>query len=527
MDQDWFEKILAAERDGELTESELRELKRVCDDREDLRRQREMDRKLGEILNFGGPRRAPRGFAARVMQRLDAELNAEAEVRASAERQAALAEAERQAAIQPVSSTPRPAGKIPAQILPVIPALPPRTAPVPAPVGQAARAAAAAEKPEPQPAHPAPRRTEREERAPWWSLIFGSPMVRVGLGLATLAIFGLQILLIRQSGPQPGTETLVPTAGTPVRRGAAAESRAGSAAQEQAVARPAIEIAAAAMPSEEAPGEAQAAAGEEIQVATALESEPAVTPEPTPQPTPEPTPKATPQATPTPTRAPEVSPEPVEEDRPAPVMVAAAEPAAPAAPAPVTPPVPLEATLEREIALAAAAEPEESNGPDAKSVLEEVLRRGERSPIIRIDLARVEEGSAARTALGGPRTATEREPEVTALVPGGATRSPAAAKAALRKIEMALSSHGDIRRVQSETDGPGVTRLQAQLTPAGLRKFVKDIESSGIAPRGAEAGAGKAGQYEFERGSLEIFQDSASDRDASKITVELVIELPG
>lgn len=526
MDQDWFEKILAAERDGELTDGELRELQRVCEEREDLRLQRVMDKKLGGLLNFGGPRRAPRGFAARVMEKVDAEIAAEkskaavhAAARAEAERAAAQAEADRvaraaaeaarKAALQPVTPVPKPATPPSAGArTPVTPAPVSRPTPIPPPVASSP-----------------PRPVVQETREPWWRPLFGSPLIRVGLGLATLAIFGFQIALVlrggpgeRQSAPTPGPEAgfEISDAGEvlpPSKPTAASDPEAASAPEPR---REQLEVAMLPAPTP----------------ATELAPTPVTTPEPTPEPTPErratpePTPERRGTPEPTPSPGPTATPEPTPTPRPArEVMVAEASTPTPT-PAPERrPAVPEDVIPDRQLARVLEDEPVRDDGrPDAKTVLEEVLKSAERAPIIRIDLAHVSgpaPTAAERTENG---TVPEGTNGVTALRGRGVLQSRDAANAALREIELALSRFGDIRRLPSDPDSPGVMKLQAQMTPSGLRKFVQAIEAHGIASLQGEAGSARSGTYRFERGGLEVFDGGTGD---AKIAVELRIELPG
>jgi hypothetical protein len=170
--------------------------------------------------------------------------------------------------------------------------------------------------------------------------------------------------------------------------------------------------------------------------------------------------------------------------------------------------------------------PADDGRPDAKSVLEGVLKSAERSPILRIDLAHV--SGPAPNGVGAeplPRGSTG-ERGITAIDPGGVLQSRDAANTALREIELTLARFGDIRRMPADPQQRGMMRLQARMTPSGFRKFVEAMEANGIGRREGEAGAAKSGIYEFERGSLEVFGPDASGAETSKITVELRIELP-
>lgn len=561
MDQDWFEKILAAERDGELTEGELRELNHVCEQREDLRRQRVMDKKLGEVLNFGGPRRAPRGFAQRVMQLIDAELEAERAQAARAEAEAARAAQEQAAAQAARPAVPEPVAVSPPQVssetAPVSAAAAPRperatVIPIAPPVSRPAAPVAVA-------ARVRDRKTEREERAPWWSLFFGSPVLRAGLGLAVLAIFGFQLVLFLKRGPggaagsegaPDGEERLMASSTETVPEAASASP---PRVLEPVIQQPETKRSPDPRREEVQVAKAERASSSAVETGAKVEEPvvtpvptPELTPEPTPEATPEPTPAATPEPTPKPEATPTPKPSPVPETKPAAVTKSKPEPAPAAAPSPEPAPeapragesmiadseAPSEAPAEagasgeREVVSVSVPldelEAAEPSGPDAKSALEEAMKSASRSPILRIDLAQLDKGPGATA---GPGAATNSGGNgVSTLARSGAVQSPDAVKAARRDIELALASHGLIRRLEPDPDHPELLKLRAQTTPSGLRAFVRDIEAQGIVPRGTAGAA--AGAYAFERGGLEVFGESADDGGEPKIEIELIIELP-
>jgi hypothetical protein len=217
--------------------------------------------------------------------------------------------------------------------------------------------------------------------------------------------------------------------------------------------------------------------------------------------------------TPSPTPEPEPSP------TPAPVADRAV---AVAAIAPEQPGADDEAAPEIMVAQVAPDEVEaDPDRPDAKTALEEAMRIASRSPIVRIDLAQ-----AARRRRR-PRVrrplANDVDRGVTSLAGSGATGGPDGVRAAQREIELALARQGLIRRMPADPERPELLRLRAQMTPAGLRAFIRDIEAQGIVPKGTADAKWPAPTSS----SAAALRSSARTTAAKpKIEIELVIELP-
>lgn len=152
MNRDRFEELLAMEREGELGADLLRELDDACANDATLRLERERDSKLGDLLSFEAPDRAPAGLTSNVM-----------------------------AAIRFASAEM------------------PATADKPATVDKSAEAESSAPTP--------PRESAREGSGfgAWISRFFSSPIPQIGFAVAALLLVALPInFYLRQDEADPG-----------------------------------------------------------------------------------------------------------------------------------------------------------------------------------------------------------------------------------------------------------------------------------------------------------------------------------